>query len=255
MLDLILIISVTGAVIGLLLLYCGCNLYRRLLYSIPRADFRYSERNRIPVKYIPDVVVEELPPEDEVPDAKETRRDRVKKMKEKQALADSLKAAKAEDDEYEEIEIDIVDDVESGKKITKNYSSCCCLAFNNAPIEVEHKVLKRVKKVKQIIIDAPVSIDRNAIKNAKKKERNSIINAGDAKNETKEEEVIEYITLSESVSIKHLLTLYYTRFDEEKLKNIDKLLEKYTNKELELIDALEKKYGTNYISHPIALNY
>lgn len=241
MIDFILIISVAGAVIGLLLLYGGCNLYRRLLYSIPRADFRYSDSHRIPVKYIPDAVVEELPPEDEVPDAKETRRDRVKKMKEKQALADSLKAVKAEDDEYEEIEMAI--DIEAGNNTTKNDSNCCCcLAFNNAPIEVEHKVIKRVKKVKKVVLDDPVSIDRNAVKNAKKKERNSILNPDSSKNETKEE-VIEYITLSESVTMKHLLTLYYTRFDEEKLKNIDKLLEKYTDKELELIDALEKKYG------------
>ncbi len=243
MLDIVLIIAVAGTVIGIVLFYGCCHLYRRLIYSIPRADFRYSERLKIPVKYIPDVVVEELPPEDEVPDAKETRRDRVKKMKDKQALADSLKPVLDDDDEYEEIEVKIIDDIETGNNSMKHDFCCCCLVYHNAPIEAEHKVMKRVKKVKQVIIDAPVSIDRNALKNARKKERNTIINDLDLNNESKQVEVIEYITLSEAVTIKDLLTMYYTRFDTEKLKNIDKLLEKYTNNESELIDALEKKYG------------
>ena len=57
------------------------------------------------------------------------------------------------------------------------------------------------------------------------------------------EEVVEYVTLSDTVSMKELLTMYYTKFDQEKLKSIDKLLEKFANKEAELLEALEKKYG------------
>ena len=44
-------------------------------------------------------------------------------------------------------------------------------------------------------------------------------------------------------AIRDLLVKYYTKFDTEKLKSIDKLMDKYKGKESELIDALEKKYG------------
>ena len=75
----------------------------------------------------------------------------------------------------------------------------------------------------------------------------SNINSGTVVEEIKEtqavEEEVEYITLGDSVSMKDLLTMYYTKFDQEKLKSIDKLLEKFANKEPELIEALEKKYG------------
>ena len=76
---------------------------------------------------------------------------------------------------------------------------------------------------------SPVNVSRKTSLTAEVPEQPAAVSSDDAK-------------LSPE-AIRELLVKYYTKFDTEKLKAIDKLMDKYKGRESELIDALEKKYG------------